>query len=210
MCREQNVVTNLVSNNRKARYESNIYPIIKYPFSNLYFDRKYPLIELNALIPAFETGITIFLRTCNVVYNITWHFVYFFNKISSKNNRRSLSWRLSMINKRVKRHERKWQIIAADWRTCSRRIMSRECMQICRAGWRGLLTIWGNFAKIEVDFRPVLSLLSFQVLEGNDNNPARRWKVLIVLERGPVYQANPFQGISRGFEIYRGRKVGEF
>lgn len=209
MCREQNVVTNLVSNNRKARYESNIYPIIKYPFSNLYFDRKYPLIELNALIPAFETGITIFLRTCNVVYNITWHFVYFLNKISSKNNRRSLSWRLSMINKRVKRHERKWQIIAADWRTCSRRIISRECMQICRAGWRGLLTIWGNFAKIEVDL-PVLSLLSFQVLEGNDNNPARRWKVLIVLERGPVYQANPFQGISRGFEIYRGRKVGEF
>lgn len=210
MCREQNVVTNLVSNNRKARYESNIYPIIKYPFSNLYFDRKYPLIELNALIPAFETGITIFLRTCNVVYNITWHFVYFLNKISSKNNRRSLSWRLSMINKRVKRHERKWQIIAADWRTCSRRIISRECMQICRAGWRGLLTIWGNFAKIEVDLPPVLSLLSFQVLEGNDNNPARRWKVLIVLERGPVYQANPFQGISRGFEIYRGRKVGEF
>lgn len=210
MCREQNVVTNLVSNNRKARYESNIYPIIKYPFSNLYFDRKYPLIELNALIPAFETGITIFLRTCNVVYNITWHFDYFLNKISSKNNRRSLSWRLSMINKRVKRHERKWQIIAADWRTCSRRIISRECMQICRAGWRGLLTIWGNFAKIEVDLPPVLSLLSFQVLEGNDNNPARRWKVLIVLERGPVYQANPFQGISRGFEIYRGRKVGEF
>lgn len=209
MCREQNVVTNLVSNNRKARYESSIYPIIKYPFSNLYLDRKYPLIEFNALIPAFETGITIFLRTCNVIYNITWHFVYFLNKISSKNNRKSLSWRLSMINKRVKRHERKWQIIAADWRTCSRRIISRECMQICRAGWRGLLTIWGNFAKIEVDL-PVLSLLSFQVLEGNDNNPARRWKVLIVLERGPVYQANPFQGISRGFEIYRGRKVGEF
>lgn len=72
MCREQNVVTNLVSNNRKARYESSIYPIIKYPFSNLYLDRKYPLIELNVLIPAFETGITIFLRTCNVVYNITF------------------------------------------------------------------------------------------------------------------------------------------
>lgn len=80
MCREQNVVTNLVSNNRKARYESNIYPIIKYPFSNLYFDRKYPLIEFNALIPAFETGITIFLRTCNVVYNITFRSIIFSTK----------------------------------------------------------------------------------------------------------------------------------
>lgn len=78
------------------------------------------------------------------------------------------------------------------------------------SGVKRALNDLGEFCENRGRPRPVLSLLSFQVLEGNDNNPARRWKVLIVLERGPVYQANPFQGISRGFEIYRGRKVGEF
>lgn len=52
-----------------------------------------------------------------------------------------------------------------------------------------------NFVKIEVARSSLL--VSFQVLEGNYNNPARSWKVLIVLERGPVL---PGQSFRRYFE----------